>query len=98
MLKFNSHLVVSLVLLADDIGGLPDVGVLGVANVDPGFLVGILVGVPSSLTSDKVEPCREVGLEVLGVKLDLTGIEVFVVVVLEGVRDGVRRPKEAESD
>lgn len=34
----------------------------------------------------------------LGVKLDRTGIEVFVVNVLEGVRDGVRRPREAESE
>lgn len=55
-------------------------------SVDPARLVGILVGVPSSLTRDRVEPCRDVGLDVLGVKLDRIGIEVFVVNVLEGVR------------
>lgn len=77
-------------------------GVLGVENVDPIFLVGILVGVPSSLTSDKVEPCLEVGLDVPGVILDRTGIEVLVVVVVDvrvvNVLEGVRRPIDAESD
>lgn len=83
-------------LLADvDIGGLLLPGVLlGVENVDPILLVGILDGVPSSLTSDSVEPALEAGREVLGVKLDLSGIDVFVVNVLEGVR----RPYDAESD
>lgn len=76
-------------MAADD-----DVGVLGVANDDPAFLVGILDGVPSSLASDKVDPWREVGLDVFGVKLDRTGIDVLVVSVLEGVR----RPIEAESE
>lgn len=77
-------------------------------------LVGILVGVPSSLTRDNVDPCRDAGRDVLGVRLDLIGIEVFVVSelesVLEGVADsvlegvvdsvleGVRRPKDAESE
>lgn len=79
-------------VLTPDIGGRLEFGVLGAANVEPGFLVGILEGVPSSLTSERVEPCREAGLEVLGVRLDRTGIEVLVVNVLEGVRDGVRRP------
>lgn len=67
--------------------------VVDVANLDAGFgvevvprrLVGIRVGVPSSLLiSDKEEPCLEGGLEPPGVTLDLTGIEVFL--------DGVRRP------
>ena len=55
---FNSYLVTNLLLLADAvIGGLlDDVGVLGVAKEDPILLVGILVGVPSSLTSERVEP------------------------------------------
>lgn len=79
-------------------------GVLGaVENVVPTILlVGILVGVPSSLTSDKVEPCLEAGLDVPGVKLERTGIEVLVVVVVDvlvvNVLEGVRRPIEAESD
>lgn len=94
--KSNSYLVTSLVFVADDeSGGLLDDGVdLGVENVDPALLVGILVGVPSSLTRDKVEPWRDAGRDVLGVRLDRIGIEVFVVSVLEGVR----RPKEAESE
>lgn len=67
-------------------GRLVVVDLLEDVNVDPARLVGILDGVPSSLTSDKVEPWRDAGLDVLGVKLDLTGIDVFVVNVLEGVR------------
>lgn len=86
-----SHLVTVLVL-TPDIGGRLEVGAPGVANVEPSFLVGILEGVPSSLTSESVEPCRDAGFEVLGVRLDRTGIEVLVDNVLEGVRDGVRRP------
>jgi len=86
-------LVVVVVFVTDD--SLLDEGVdLGVDNVDPTRLVGILVGVPSSLTSDKVEPARDVGRDPLGVTLDRTGIDVFVVSVLEGVR----RPKDAESE
>lgn len=78
--------------MTPDIGGRLEVGAPGVANVEPSFLVGILEGVPSSLTSESVEPCRDAGFEVLGVRLDRTGIEVLVDNVLEGVRDGVRRP------
>lgn len=84
----------------DDVGGFED----GVAKVDPALLVGILEGVPSSLTRERVEPCREpcrdAGLEVPGVRLDLIGIDVFVVKVVVKVvdLDGVRRPNEAESD
>lgn len=54
------------------------------------------VGVASSLlASDNDEPWRDVGRDVLGVKLDRTGIDVFVV---NNVRDGVRRPMLTESD
>lgn len=79
------------------------VDVVVLENVDPIFLVGILVGVlPSSLTRDNVEPCLEAGLDegldVLGVKLDLIGIDVFVVIVVVNVLEGVRRPYDAESD
>lgn len=86
-------------LLEDvDIGGLLPGVLLGVENVDPYLLVGILDGVPSSLISDRVEPALDTGLDAgldeLGVKLDLSGIDVFVVSVLEGVR----RPYDAESD
>lgn len=84
-------------MLADEESGglLVDVGVLGGPKVVPTiFLVGILVGVPSSLASDNVEPCLDAGLlagrDVLGVKLDLIGIDVFVVNVDDF--DGVRRP------
>jgi hypothetical protein len=97
---YDSYLVASLDFVADaDSGGRLDEGVdLGVENVDPARLVGILVGVPSSLTRESVDPCREagrdVGRDVLGVRLDLIGIEVLVVSVLEGVG----RPKDAESE
>jgi hypothetical protein len=79
------------------VGGLP-AGVLGV--VAPTLLVGMRVGVASSLlASDNDEPWRDAGLlvgrEVLGVKLDRTGIDVLVV---SSVLEGVRRPKLAESD
>lgn len=96
----ESYLVASFVLLeADESGGRLEVGVvLGVENVDPALLVGMRVGVPSSLTSDRVEPCRDAGLLVPGVMLDLTGIDVLVVNVVVRVLEGVRRPKEAESD
>lgn len=72
---------------------------IGVFGVDPTLLVGIRVGVASSLASDKEEPWRDVGLLVgrdvlVGVKFDRIGIDVFVVNVL----DGVRRPKLTESD
>lgn len=95
-LKFLSYLVTSLLLLADvDIGGRLVDGVdLGVENVEPARLVGILVGVPSSLTRDMVDPCRDTGRDagrdVLGVRLDRIGIEVFVV---NSVLEGVRRSK-----
>lgn len=88
----------------DAVGGLLEVVVVVVlVNVDPIFLVGILVGVaPSSLTRDKVEPCLEVGLDVgldvFGVKLDLIGIDVLVVIVVVRVLEGVRRPYDAESE
>lgn len=89
--------VVVVFVTVDPIGILLDEGVdLGVDNVDPARLVGILVGVPSSLTSDKVEPARDVGREPLGVTLDRTGIDVFIDVVI--VLEGVRRPKDAESE
>lgn len=74
-----------------------DVGVFGVVPI---FLVGILVGVDSSLlASDSDEPCLEWGLLVGrdaldGVKLDRTGIDVFV----NNVLDGVRRPALTESE
>jgi hypothetical protein len=84
---------------ADESGGRLELGVdRGVENVDPALLVGILVGVPSSLTSESVEPCRDAGLLVPGVMLDLTGIDVLLVKVVVRVLDGVRRPKDAESD
>lgn len=94
-----SHLVSNLVLLADDVDVTVVLvaDVLGVEKVDPILLVGILVGVPSSLIRDKVDPCRDAGLEVLGVKLDLTGIEVRLVNVVN-VLEGVRRPNDAESE
>lgn len=91
-------------LAVDAIGGLlVDVVVVVLEKEDPIFLVGILVGVlPSSLTRDKVEPCLEAGLDegldVLGVKLDLIGIDVFVVTVVVSVLEGVRRPYDAESE
>jgi hypothetical protein len=82
------------------VGGrlLPLTGVLGV--VAPTRLVGILVGVASSLlASDNDEPWRDAGLlvgrDVLGVRLDRTGIEVLVV---SSVLEGVRRPMLTESD
>jgi hypothetical protein len=95
-IKFCLYLVTSLLLLADvDIGGRLVDGVdLGVENVEPARLVGILVGVPSSLTRDMVDPCRDTGRDagrdVLGVRLDRIGIEVFVV---NSVLEGVRRSK-----
>lgn len=96
---YDSYFVTILDLLddVDMVKGslLPGVVLLGVVeNVDPALLVGILDGVPSSLTSDSVEPALDAGRDVLGVKLDLSGIDVFVVNVLEGVR----RPYDAESD
>lgn len=96
MQSLDSYFVTILDLLdVVDIGGLLLPGVLlGVENADPALLVGILDGVPSSLISDNVEPARDAGLDVLGVKLDLCGIDDFVVNVLEGVR----RPYDAESD
>lgn len=85
-------------VVVHDIGGfVVDVGVLGVVPI---FLVGILVGVDSSLlANDNDEPWRDAGLlvgrdDVDGVRLDLTGIDVFVVNVL----DGVRRPALTESE
>ena len=45
-----------------------------------------------------MDPCREAGLLVHGVKLVLIGIDVLVVMVVVIVLDGVRRPKEAESE
>lgn len=90
------YLVNSFVFDADaDRGGLLEDGVdLGVEKVEPARLVGILVGVPSSLTRERVDPCREAGRDVLGVRLDRMGIEVLVVSVLVGVG----RPKEVESE
>jgi len=98
-------LVTTLALLVVDVVGnfVVVVDVVVRENVDPIFLCGIFDGVlPSSLTSDNVEPCLEVGLDVgldvPGVKLDRTGIDVFVVIVVVNVLDGVRRPYDAESE
>lgn len=79
---------------------LPNGQVLGVDEVDPAFLVGILVGVCSSvLAKDIDEPWRDagllVGLDVPGVKLDRIGIDVRGV---SKVLDGVRLPRLTESD
>lgn len=88
-------------LLADDTGGLVLLNDVGVFGVVPIFLVGILVGVDSSLlASDTDEPWRETGLlvgrdDVEGVKLDLIGIDVFV---YNGVLEGVLRPALTESE
>lgn len=99
------YLVSNLDLLVDDAVGALSVVVVVVVlvNVDPIFLVGILVGVlPSSLTRDNVEPCLEagfdVGLDVLGVRLDRIGIDVLVVIEVVSVLEGVRRPYDAESE
>ena len=88
------------VLLADETGGLVvDVGVFGVVPI---FLVGIRVGVDSSLLAkDMEDPWRDAGLLVGrevpdGVRLDRTGIDVFV--DNNGVLDGVRRPALTESE
>lgn len=98
-------LVTTLALLVVDVVGnfVVVVDVVVRENVDPIFLCGIFDGVlPSSLTSDNVEPCLEVGLDVgrdvPGVKLDRTGIDVFVVIVVVNVLEGVRRPYDAESE
>lgn len=91
----STYFATVLVLIPDDVA--PGLGE-GDAKDDPALLVGILEGVPSSLISDKVDPCRDAGLEWPGVKLDLTGIDVLVVNVVVKVLDGVRRPNEAESD
>jgi hypothetical protein len=59
------------------------------------------VGVDSSLLAKDIDdPWRETGLlvgreDVDGVRLDLTGIDVFV---YSGVLDGVRRPALTESE
>lgn len=106
MLIFHfSYFVSNLVLFVEDaVGSLfVVVDVVVLEKVDPIFLVGILVGVlPSSLTSDIVEPCLEAGLDegldVLGVKLVRIGIDVFVVIVVVRVLEGVRRPYDAESE
>ena len=101
---FFSYFISNLVLLVEHaVGNFVVVDVDVLEKVDPIFLVGILVGVlPSSLTRDKVEPCLEAGLDVgldeLGVKLDRIGIDVFVVIVVVNVFEGVRRPYEAESE
>lgn len=72
----------------------------GVDEVDAAFILGILVGVASSvLAKDADEPWRDAGLlvgrDVLGVKLDRIGIDVLGV---NKFLDGVRLPRLIESD
>lgn len=92
--KISSSYFVTVLVLIPEVGiGVLGVGVRGHEKVEPARLVGILEGVPSSLIRDKVDPWRETGREVPGVRLDLIGIDVFVVVVVVvRVLEGVRRP------
>lgn len=94
MTKFSFSYFVTVLVLMPEVGiGVLDVGVREPERVEPARLVGILEGVPSSLMRDRADPWRETGREVPGVRLDLIGIDVFVVVVVVvKVLEGVRRP------